>query len=71
MLECLDKSEPKSSGTKAISVPLNMFLVDDNCDKLNKEKAETFHKLVSKMVFAKNRARPDTGTSISYLTTRV
>ena len=47
------------------------FLVNEDYDKLNKEKFETFHKLVAMMLFATKIARPDTGTAISYLTTRV
>ena len=36
-----------------------------------KEKSETFHKLVARILFATKIARLDTGTSISYLITRV
>ena len=28
ILECLDKAEPKSSGTKSSAAPLNMFVAD-------------------------------------------
>ena len=70
-LECLGKSEPKASVTKSSTYPLNLFVVDEDCDKLCKEKAETFHKLVANMLFATKRARPDTGTAIYYLTTIV
>ena len=45
MLECLDKAEPKSSGTKLSASPLNLFVVDEDFEKLSKEKAETFHRL--------------------------
>ena len=48
-----------------------MFVVDEDCEKVSKEKSETFHKLIAKMLFATKRARPETGTAISYLTTRV
>ena len=71
MLDCLEKAEPKSRGTKSNAAPLNLFVVDENCEKLSKEKAKTFHTLIAKMLFATKRARPDTGTAISYLTTRV
>ena len=69
--ECLDKEEPKASGTKSSASPQNLFVVDEDCEKISKEKDKTFHKLVSNMLFDTKRARPDTGTSISYLTTRV
>ena len=71
ILECLDKAEPKSSGTKSSAVPLNLFVVDEYCEKLSKEKVETFHKIVANMLFSTKRARPDTGTAVSCLTTRV
>ena len=68
---CLDKAEPKASGTKSSAAPLNMIFVDEDCEKLSKNKYETFHNFVAKMLFAKNISLPDTGTAISYLTTRV
>ena len=35
-MECLDKEEPKSSGTKSSAAPLNLFVVDEECEKLSK-----------------------------------
>ena len=35
------------------------------------KKSEQFHKAVVKVLFGTKRARPDTGTAISYLITRV
>ena len=46
-------------------------MVDEYGEKLSKEKSEIFHKIVANMVFTTKRARPDTGTSISYLMTRL
>ena len=40
ILECLVKAGPKTSCTKSSSAPLNMFVVDENYDKISKEKAE-------------------------------
>ena len=45
--------------------------MDEACEKLEKPKADSFHSLVAKALFATKRARPDTGTSVSFLTTRV
>ena len=42
ILECLGKSEPKSSRTKSSAPPLNLFVVDEDCEKLSKEKYENF-----------------------------
>ncbi len=71
MLEVFDKMAPDQSGTKPSAAPRDLFVVNENCDKLDKKKSEQFHSLVAKMLFATKRARPDTGTSISILTTRV
>jgi hypothetical protein len=45
--------------------------VDVDCKKLDKRKAEQFHHLVAKTLFATKRAQPDTGTAMSFLSTRV
>ena len=71
ILECLDNTERKASSTKSSTSPMNLFVVDEDCEKLSKEKAETLHKIVANMLFATKRARPDTSIDKSYLTTRV
>ena len=50
---------------------MNMFIVDEYCEKIRKEKSETFLKLVVNMLFAIKIARQDTGTAISCLETIV
>ena len=40
ILECLEKEEPKASGTKSSAAPLNLFVVDEYCEELSKEKSE-------------------------------
>ena len=61
---------PKEKGTKSSAAPANLFVLDKDCEQLDKEKAEQYHSLVAKMLFATKRARPDTGTAMSYLMTR-
>ena len=46
-------------------------MVDEYCEKLSNEKSETFYKIVVNMLFATERAHPNTGAAISYLVTRV
>ena len=70
-LAAFEKAAPKSKGTKSSAAPKDLFVIDEKADKLDKAKAEDFHSLVAKMLFATKRARPDTGTSVSFLTTRV
>ena len=61
----------KPSGTKSSEAPLNLFVIDKDCEKPRKEKAEIFRKLVARMLLTKKIARLDNATSISYLTKRL
>ena len=63
--------DPKAKGTKNSAAPANLFTVREDCKKLDAEKAEKFHSIVAKMLFATKRARPNTGPAISYFTMRV
>ena len=72
--ECIklfEKMAPKKQGSKSSAAPKNLFVVDDSSEKLSDSKREQFHSLVAKILFATKRARPDTGTATSFLTTRV
>jgi hypothetical protein len=71
ILTDFDKAEPKGGGTKISAAPDSLFKVDDSCVKLAQNKAVEFHNLVAKTLYATKRARPDTCTAISFLTTRV
>ena len=62
---------PEDQGTKTSAAPRDLFVVGEDCAKLDKKQAEDFYYFVAKTLFATKRTRPDTGTSISYLTTRV
>jgi hypothetical protein len=70
-LRMFNKVAPKDSGTKVSVAPKDLFITNDKCDKLEPNIKETFHSLVAKIFFATKRARPDTGTAISFLATRV
>ena len=56
ILECLDKAKLKAFSTKASAAPTNIFVVDEGCEKLSKEKYETFHKLVENMLFTTKKS---------------
>ena len=49
----------------------HLFEVNENAQKLDKQRAERFHKYVAKLLFAAKRARPDIQTAIAFLCTRV
>jgi hypothetical protein len=71
ILTAFDTAEPKGAGTKSSAAPDNLFTVNEDCVKLSSEKAVQFHNLVAKTLYATKRARPDTCTAITFLTTRV
>lgn len=71
ILSAYDKAEPQGKGTKTSAAPVDLFTVDQDCEKLPQNKAVEFHNLVAKTLYATKRARPDTCTSIAFLTMRV
>ena len=57
---------------KATSPAANdLFSNDEKTQKIDKEMKEDFHTFVAKGLFAAKRGRPDTGTAIAVLSTRV
>ena len=71
ILTTFEKAEPNGGGTKSTAAPENLFVVNMDAEKLPQEKAVQFHNLVAKTLYTTKRARPDTCTSIAFLTTRV
>jgi hypothetical protein len=71
ILAAFDKAEPKGGGTKTSAAPDSLFKVDEDCEKLAQAKAVEFHNLVAKTLYGTKRARLDTCTAITFLTTRV
>jgi hypothetical protein len=71
ILTAFDKAEPKGGGTKTSEAPDSLFKVDESCAKLAQKKDVELHNLVAKTVYTTKRARPDTCTTIAFLTTRV
>jgi hypothetical protein len=71
ILTAFDKAEPKGAGTKSSAAPANLFTVDEDCEKLQPNKAVEFHNMVAKTLYATKRARPDTCTAVAFLSTRV
>lgn len=65
------KSVPKDDGIKVTATPKDLFVVDEDCEKLPSAQSKEFHHLVAKTLFATKHTRPDTGTSLSFLSTRV
>ena len=70
ILAAFDTVEPKGAGTKRSAAPENIFMVNEDCKKnLSDKTVQLFHNLAAKTLYSTKRARPDTCTSISFLTT--
>jgi hypothetical protein len=71
VIVAFDNADPKGGGTKTSAVPSDLFKIDEDCHKLSPKKSKEFHNIVVKMLYATKRARPDTCTSVAFLTTWV
>ena len=49
----------------------NLFTVVETSEKLSANKADYFHRIVVRLLFASKRARPDLQVAVAYLCTRV
>ena len=73
MRKMVSEFEKKYVLTDKANLPAanDLFGLDPKLPKIDKEMCEDFHTFTAKGLFAAKRGRPDTGTSISVLTTRV
>ncbi len=51
--------------------PADLFIVNNDAEKLSEEDTMPFHNIVAKTLYASKRAGPDVSTAIAFLTTRV
>ncbi len=51
--------------------PNNLFIGNEDCEKLLKAVLADFHTIVAKTLYVTKRARPNTCLAIAFLTTRV
>ena len=61
----------KSNTARTSAAPDDLFVVNEDAEKLSDEGATAFHNLVAKTLYVSKRARPDVSTAIAFLTTRV
>ena len=61
----------KANRSKTSAAPDDLFVVDEDAEKLSEEGQTAFHHLVAKTLYISKRARPDLSTAIAFLTTRV
>jgi hypothetical protein len=56
---------------KTSAAPDNLFVVNEDCEKLSDEAAAAFHTILAKALYITKRARPDISLAIAFLTKRV
>ncbi len=61
----------KKSNIARTAAPDDLFVVNEDAEKLSEEGATDFHNLVAKTLYVSKRARPDVSTAIAFLATRV
>jgi hypothetical protein len=61
----------KSNPARTSAAPDDLFVVNDDAEKLSKEGSTAFHNLVAKTLYVSKHGRPDVSTAIAFLTTRV
>ncbi len=61
----------KRSKSQLTAAPENLFVINEECNKLTTSQREVFHSCVAKALYFAKRARPDILPSISFLTKRV
>lgn len=68
--EGFEKVQSKWRKTKTSATLKNLFKVDNDCTKLNLEKATAFHNIVAKALYITKQVRPDIFVTIAFLTAR-
>jgi hypothetical protein len=59
------------SHSKTSAAPDNLFVVNEDCEKLSDEAAAAFHTIVARTLYVTKRARPEIYLGIAFLTIRV
>jgi hypothetical protein len=71
-LEDILAEAPDDMDGKAVNPASDhLFKVNEECEKLNPETNDFFHRTVARLLFASKRARPDLQTAVAFLCTRV
>jgi len=74
MYEYIDKmlaELPSDMNGISTTPALHLFNVDDGAQKLDKNGAQLFHRLVAKLLYLSRRSRQDIQTAVAFLCTRV
>jgi hypothetical protein len=69
--DMLEEMPEEWTGEAATPAANHLFEVNPEAEPLNEETAQTFHRIVAKLLFLCKRARPDIQTAVAFLCTRV
>ncbi len=61
----------KRSKAQLSAAPKDLFVINEECEKLPKTQQEVFHSVVAKLIYLWKHARPDIGTAVPFLTKQV
>jgi hypothetical protein len=67
----LEEMPEEWTGEAATPAANHLFEVNPEAEQLDEETAQTFHRIVAKLLFLCKRARPDIQTAVVFLCTRV
>ena len=71
IFDVCNKAESSGKGKEPSAASDNHFMIDNDCENLNKAKKEQFYTAVAITIYATKRTRLDTYTASTYLTTEV
>lgn len=71
VLDLLESAPHEFDGTAETPVDQHLFNIDSRAERLDPEKATTFHHLVAKCLFLCKRSRPDLQLAVGFLCGRV
>lgn len=69
--DILSEATEDMDGTSRYPADKNLFQVNDDCEKLDSNKADYFHQMTTRLLYAAKRARPDLQTTVAFLCKRV
>ena len=69
--KCLHDLPKEMEGHATTPACDNLYIVDNDSPKLNKDDSDFFHSKVATLLFLAMRGRPDLLTAISFLCTRI
>jgi hypothetical protein len=67
----LGGAPPEMDGLAVTPAASNLFTVRKDAEKLDNERAETYHHITAQLLYLCQRARPDLQPTVAFLTTRV